>query len=154
MKKWTGCIFLVMGLSLLCSCQRTENAKLASSSDRPVYPELTYCFVPDNSGAHMFDIIEVNPDGSRHNVLLKATNVGFNQPDWSSDGTVMAIWGWHSPMTISIYTYDVSLISSRVRFRHSRRTITWIVVQDGLPTVTELHFYLGRMDWMISKSLS
>jgi len=70
--------------------------------------DLTYSFVPNNSGAHMFDIYEVNQDGSKHQVLLKATTVGFNQPDWSPDGKVMAIWGWHNPRTISIYAYDTT----------------------------------------------
>jgi Tol biopolymer transport system component len=69
-------------------------------------PELTYSFVPSYNSGHMFDIYEVNQDGSKHGLLLEATTIGFNQPDWSPDGTVMAIWGWHSEWTISIYTYD------------------------------------------------
>jgi Tol biopolymer transport system component len=69
-------------------------------------PELTYSFVPSYNSGHMFDIYEVNQDGSKHGLLLEATTVGFNQPDWSPNGTVMAIWGWHSPWIISIYTYD------------------------------------------------
>jgi Tol biopolymer transport system component len=96
MKKWTACLVLVLGIGLLCSCQKPDNA----------VPELTYSFVPGYNSGHMFDIYEVNQDGSKHKLLLEATNVGFNQPDWSADGTVMAIWGWHNPMTISIYTYD------------------------------------------------
>jgi len=96
MKKWIACLVLVLGLSLLYSCQKLDNT----------VPELTYSFVPNNSGAHMFDIYEVNQDGSQHQVLLKATDVGFNQPDWNADGTVMAIWGWHDTTTISIYTYN------------------------------------------------
>jgi Tol biopolymer transport system component len=96
MKKWIAYFVLVLGLGLLCSCQKSDNS----------VPELTYSYVPGYNSGHMFDIYEVNQDGSKHKLLLEATNVGFNQPDWSADGTVMAIWGWHNPMTISIYTYD------------------------------------------------
>ncbi len=77
-------------------------------NDEKLDPVLTYCFVPDSSSAHMFDIYQINQDGTNQQEILKATNVGFNQPDWSPDGRVMAIWGWHDWMTISIYTYDTT----------------------------------------------
>jgi len=86
----------------------TSNTTLTDVTDIPdsKVPELTYTFVPSYNSGHMFDIYEVNQDGSQHKLLLEATYVGFNQADWSADGTVMAMWGWHSHSTISIYTYD------------------------------------------------
>jgi Tol biopolymer transport system component len=106
MKKWMVCLVFILGLSLLCSCQKKDPVVIDTALKTPIYSKLTYSFVPNNSGAHMFDICEVDQDGSGHQVLLKATMVGFNQPDWTGDGTTMAIWGWHSPRTISIYTYN------------------------------------------------
>jgi len=129
MKKWLLYLVLVLGLSLLCSCNkqdttvtsRTEipittvtdvtvisTTTITETTDIPddTAAELTYTFIPSSNSGHMFDIYEVNQDGSKHKLLIEATNVGFNQPDWSPDGTVMAIWGWHSQWTISIYTYD------------------------------------------------
>lgn len=102
MKKWIVYVVCVLGLFLLSSCQSTKDEVITP----PLYSQLTYSFVPDNSGAHMFDIYGLNQEGSQHEVLLKATDVGFNQPDWNADGTVMAIWGWHNPSMISIYTYN------------------------------------------------
>jgi Tol biopolymer transport system component len=140
MKKWIVYLVLVLGLSLLCSCDKTDTTvtditdistttvtdstdistttvtdvtvnsttTVTDTTDIPddTAAELTYSFIPSYNSGHMFDIYEVNQDGSQHELLLEATNVGFNQPDWSADGTVMAIWGWHSQWTISIYTYD------------------------------------------------
>jgi Tol biopolymer transport system component len=107
MKKWIVYLVLVLGLSLLCSCNK-PNTTVTDITDIPddTAAEITYSFVPSNNSDHMFDIYQVNQDGSKQELLLKATNVGFNQPDWSADGTMMAIWGWHSQWTISIYTYD------------------------------------------------
>lgn len=92
-------VFITLLWTLLCSCEKNQ---------LPVSEELTYSFVPDSSSAHMFDIYEVNSDGSAPKVLLKSTNVGFNQPDWSPDGKKIAIWGWHNQTMISIYTYDIT----------------------------------------------
>ena len=85
-----------------------SNTTVTNITDVPndTAAEITYTFIPSSNSGHMFDIYKVNQDGSQQELLLEATSVGFNQSDWSSDGTVMAIWGWHSPWTISIYTYD------------------------------------------------
>jgi len=128
MKKWIVYFICVLGLSLLCSCHKIDNTTIEPSvealveatveatldentaiepeSVTPLYSNITYSFVPDKSGAHMFDIYEVNQDKGQHQLILKATDVGFNQPDWTADGTVMAVWGWHDSRTISIYTYN------------------------------------------------
>ena len=110
MKKWIVFFVLIFGLSLMSSCQKPDRTALESPDVTPavtsVDAQVTYSFVPNSSGAHMFDIYEVSQDGSQHQVLLKATDVGFNQSDWTADGKVMAIWGWHNPTTISIYTYN------------------------------------------------
>jgi len=102
MKRWIVYVVLFTASCLLCSCQSPDDDVIVPT----LYSQLTYTFVPDNSGAHMFDIYGLNQEGTQHEVLLKATDVGFNQPDWTADGTVMAIWGWHNPNMISIYTYN------------------------------------------------
>jgi len=97
-------VTLIAGV--MCSCQQTELKDTETKDVKPIEAQLTYSFVPDSSGAHMFDIRQIGVDGSQDQVLLNTDGIGYNQPDWTSDGTTMAIWGWHSPEVISIYTYN------------------------------------------------
>lgn len=110
MRKICQITLIAFLFSLLVSCVPAP-ATVVSPLQTNVAEEvidfsLTYTFAP--IAGHMFDIYEINQDGSNPRLVLKANTVGFNQPDWSPDGKVMAIWGWHNPMTISIYTYDTT----------------------------------------------
>ncbi len=103
MKKIEFFIVICLIFALLTACK--TNTPIMESD-----PYLTYCFVPKDAKYHMFNIYQVNSDAkdTEEQMLLKASNIGFNQPDWAPDGRVMAIWGWHTPMMISIYTYDTT----------------------------------------------
>jgi Tol biopolymer transport system component len=66
---------------------------------------LAYCYQP-LSGPALKEIWGINADGSG-NVRLVAGDIGFNYPDWSPDGQYLAMAGYVSGQTQSIYVAAV-----------------------------------------------
>ena len=66
---------------------------------------IAYCYEPTSGDNLKESIYTINADGSG-NTEVMAAPVGLNYPDWSPDGEKLAVLGYVSDSTWSIYAFD------------------------------------------------
>lgn len=66
---------------------------------------IAYCYEPTSGDNPKESIYTINTDGSG-NTELMAAPVGINYPDWSPDGQKLAVLGYVSESTWSIYVFN------------------------------------------------